>query len=121
MTLKLEVADMPPPVAVIVAVEDTGAGVELLELPPQPEIMPKPAKMTTNKRSSCSRFRFLKPMKQRAMAKVTGKNGLKSWCTRAAVAGGVMVSVVVAEAPPGRPVVLLGANAAMVAGLKAQV
>ncbi len=64
-------------VAVMVAV-DVGLVVGLVDVPPQPEIKPKPAKSTTNSRSMCSRLRFLKPRKQNATARVAGKRGLKA-------------------------------------------
>jgi hypothetical protein len=66
-------------------------------------------------------LRFLKPRKQSATAKVAGKNGLKSWRTRAAVAGGVMLSVVVTVVPKGSPVVAFGAKTVTGFGLKVQV
>src|ERR1700728_2945864 len=111
MTVKGAEDVTEPAVAVTVTLVVTGCDVELLEeLPPQPEIMPKPAKTTTSSRSNCSRLRFLRPRKQSATAKVAGNSGLKSWRTRTAVAGGVMVRVVVAEDACGKPVVGLGAK-----------
>jgi hypothetical protein len=108
-------------VAVMVAVDVTGGGVELDDVPPQPETTPKPAKRATSNTSMKSRLRFLKPKKQSATAKVAGNSGLKSWRTTAAVAGGVMVSVVVTVVPRGIPVVALWAKTVTGFGLKAQV
>ena len=109
--VELDVTDPEAPaspaagVAVIVAVDVTGLVVELLEVPPQPETKPRPANSTTSSTSMVNRLRFLKPRKQSATARVAGKSGLKSWRTTAAVAGGVMVSVVVTVVPSGKPVV----------------
>jgi len=116
----VDVAVEPPPVAVTVMLEVTGAGVGLEDEPPQPEMTPRVANTTATNMSNWNRLRRRKPRKQRATAKVAGKMGRKSRCTSAAVAGGVMVSVVVADAPAGRPVVLLGANAKVEDGLKLQ-
>jgi len=63
----------------------------------------------------------LKPRKQSATARVAGKNGLKSRWTTAAVAGGVMVSVVVTVVPRGIPVVAFWAKTVTGFGLKLQV
>ena len=63
-------------VAVMVAVEVVDV-VVLVDDPPQPDMNPKPVKRTTRIRNIASRFRFLKPRKQRATAKVAGKSGLK--------------------------------------------
>ena len=63
----------------------------------------------------------MKPRKQSATAKVAGKSGRKSWRTTAAVAGGVMVSVVVTVVPRGRPVVAFWAKTVTGFGLKLQV
>ena len=88
-----------PEVAVMVMFDVTGAGVDLLEVPPQPEIRPNPVKRTTSSRNNCSRLRFLRPRKQSATARVAGKSGVKFRWTRAAVEAGVTVSVVVAVPP----------------------
>lgn len=88
-----------PEVAVMVMFDVTGAGVELLEVPPQAEIRPNPAKRTTNSRNNCSRLRFSKPKKQNATARVAGKIGVKFRWIKAAVEGGVTVSVVVVVPP----------------------
>jgi hypothetical protein len=121
VTLRVEVAVEPPPEAVTVMLEVAGAGDGLEDEPPQPEMTPRLTKTAASRISKWSRLRRLKPRKQRATAKVAGKMGRKSRCTSAAVAGGVMVSVVLTEAPAGRPVALLGMNAAVVLGLKLQV
>jgi hypothetical protein len=102
-----ELTCIDPAVAVMVKLEVTGGGVELPELPPQPEIRPSPAKTATSRTIRKSRLRFLNPSRQSAMAKVAGKIGRKSWRTNAAVAGGVMVRVVV-EVPPSETVMGLG-------------
>jgi len=108
-------------VAVMVAVDVTGVDVDLEDVPPHAETNPKPTKRTTSNMNMESRLRFLKPKKQSAAAKVAGKIGLKSWRATAAVAGGVMVSVVVTVVPAGKPVVAFWAKTVTGFGLKVQV
>lgn len=87
--------------------------------PPRAGIAPNPSEARISSRSRRSRLRLPRPRKQSATAKVTGNHDVEPGCVGEAVLAGVTMRVVVAEATPGSPAVLLGANAAMVAGLKA--
>jgi hypothetical protein len=73
---KVLVCETDPAVAVTVTVLFVAA-VVVPELPPQPEMTPNPAMPITRSTISCRmRFRFLKPRKQSATARVaTGNRG----------------------------------------------
>lgn len=110
--VKVALCVMLPEVAVTVAFVVVGLVVELVDEPPHAVNTPIAAKLTTNNRSTCSRFRFLNPIRQNATASVAaGTSGsLLRWS--AAVVDAETESAVDVVPPSATEIVL---------GLKVQV
>lgn len=106
MIVKVALCVMVPEVAVTVAVDVVDFVVLLVE-PPHAVNKPSAAKLTTNNMSSCSRFRFLNPMRQNATARVAAGNSGDLSCWSAAVADAETESVVEVD-PPSATVIGFG-------------